>query len=279
MITNGYRLPSVAGSFYPSDPGKLISQIDAFFEKAPKFDIDGKIIGMIVPHAGYISSGFTAAIAYNLLFGKPIKNVVIISPSHHEFIRGVSLFDGMGYLTPLGRVDINKELSEELMASGNNTIYRSSDGHRGEHSIEVQIPFLQRVLSDFKIIPLVMIHDNFEISDSLSDILYKVFSNKDDFLIIATSDLSHYKSYDLAHKYDNIIRNDIEKFDPDSIIQNIMNGKTEACGCAPIVSMLKASKKLGASHSKVLHYSDSSTVFGDKSSVVGYLSAVIWKPV
>jgi len=81
------------------------------------------------------------------------------------------------------------------------------------------------------------------------------------------------------NKYDYIIRNDIEKFDPDSIIQNIMNGKTEACGCAPIVSMLKASKKLGASHSKVLHYSDSSTVFGDKSSVVGYLSAVIWKPV
>jgi len=278
MITNGYRLPVVAGSFYPSDPGKLIAQINSFFERVPKFEIKGEIIGMIVPHAGYISSGFTAAVAYNLLIGKNIKNVVIISPSHYEFIRGVSLFDGIGYLTPLGRVDINKEIAGELLSSGD-TIYKSSDGHREEHSIEVQIPFLQRVLSDFKIIPLVMTRDNFEICDSLTDILYKVFSNKEDYLIIATSELSHNKSYDLAQKYDNFIRNDIEEFDPDSIIQNIMNGKAEACGCAPIVSMLKTTKKLGATHSKVLHYSDSSTVFGDKSSVVSFLSAVIWKPV
>ncbi len=276
MKETKYRIPVVAGSFYPSNPADLINQMDSYFEKAPKFDLDGQILGLIAPHAGYIYSGFTASVAYNLLKGKNIKTVVLISPSHREFVHGVSIYDGDGYATPLGNLEVDDELRNELLSFGG-PIYKSSDGHRAEHALEVQLPFLQRVLTNFKIVPLVMRNDSFEICKALSENLYTALSKRENYLIVASSDLSHYKNSLVANKLDSVIKEDIDKFDPESIMNDVLHGKAEACGCAPIVSMLEALRKLGANRSKVLHYSDSGDAIKDKTLVVSYLSAVIWK--
>jgi MEMO1 family protein len=276
MNNVNYRLPAVAGMFYPSNPAELIHQIDGFFSSAPKFDLEGQIIGLVAPHAGYIYSGLTAAVAYNLLKGKSIKTVILISPSHKEYFKGVTLFSGDGYATPLGQLEIDDEIKQALLIH-NDVITASTHGHQGEHALEVQLPFLQRTLKDFKIIPLVMGDQNAELCQKLSDILFDVLKDRDDILIVASSDLSHYYKASIAVVKDNVIINDINNYDPDKILEHLMKRSTEACGGGPISVMMKTAKKLGADKSKVLHYSDSGDTSGDKNEVVGYLSAAIWK--
>jgi MEMO1 family protein len=278
MNNTNYRLPAVAGMFYPSNPAELIHQIDEFFSRAPKFDLEGQVIGLVAPHAGYIYSGFTAAVAYNLLKGKSIKTVILISPSHKEYFKGVSIFSGDGYATPLGILEIDEEL-KQILLTYSDVITASSHGHKGEHAIEVQLPFLQRALKDFKIIPLVMGDQNADLCQKLSDVLSETLKCRDDILIIASSDLSHYYKASEAVIKDNVIINDINNYDPDKILEHLMKCSTEACGGGPISVMMKTAKKLGANNSKVLHYSDSGDTSGDKNEVVGYLSAAVWKSI
>lgn len=276
MKETKYRMPVVAGTFYPSNPAELINQMDSYFSGAPKFDLEGRIVGLIVPHAGYIYSGFTAAVAYNLLKGKNYKTIIVLSPSHREFVNGISVYEGDAYITPLGRLDVDEELREELTALGK-PVYKSDEGHKDEHAIEVQLPFLQRVLDDFKILPLIMRYDDFAAGNDFSEGLGSILKSRSDVLLVATTDLSHRRRSAEALKLDEIVKKDIEEFDPDTLVHDVLHGKAEACGCAPVATMLRTAKILGADKSKVLHRSDSSSVFGDKTSVVGYLSAVIWK--
>jgi AmmeMemoRadiSam system protein B len=250
--------------------------MDSYFSNAPKFDLDGQIIGLIVPHAGYIYSGFTAAVAFNLLKGKTIETVIVISPSHREFFKGVSVYEGDGYSTPLGNLDIDEDLKNEILTAGE-PFTASLSGHKGEHALEVQLPFLQRTLKEFKILPLVMGEQSIEICQKVSQILFEVLKNRENYLIVASSDLSHYYSAAEAKKLDNIVINDINNFDPDKLLEHLLKHYAEACGGGPINSMMNAAKKLGANKSKVLHYSDSGDASNDKNEVVGYLSASVWK--
>ena len=275
-MKNSYRLPAVEGTFYYSDPLKLNQQFDAFFSNVPEVTITGKMLGMVVPHAGYIYSGFTASVAYNLLKGREIKDVVIISPSHREYFKEVTIFDGLGYSTLFGNVDINQNIKEELLKY--DLIKESARGHGKEHALEIQLPLLQRVLNNnFNILPLVMGDQNIGACVMLGKILSEVFANKNDYLIIASSDLSHFYSYEKAKTKDGVMINSIDNFDIDEVIENVGSKKTEACGSGPIISMMMATKRLGANFSKVLHYSNSGDVTGDHSEVVGYLSAVVWE--
>ena len=276
MVKNSYRLPVVEGTFYQSDPVKLTQQFDTFFSNAPKVTITGKILGMVVPHAGYIYSGFTASVAYNMLRGNEIKDVVIISPSHREYFKAVTIFDGLGYSTLFGNIDINQNIKEELLKY--DLIKESTRGHGAEHALEIQLPFLQKVLkNNFNILPLVMGDQNVGTCLMLGEILSKVFENKSDYLIIASSDLSHFYSSAKAKIKDDVMINGINNFDIDGIIEDLESKNTEACGGGPILSMMMATKKLGANSSKVLHYSHSGEVTGDHNEVVGYLSAIVWK--
>lgn len=276
MSKNIYRTPVVAGTFYPGDMKTLSNDIQNYFNKAPSYEISGKILGLVAPHAGYMYSGFTASVAYKQLIGKEYKTVVIISPSHREYFHGVSVFPGAGYETPLGKVEIDSDMRQRLLECGK-PIIESIQGHRGEHALEVQLPFLQSVLNDFKILPLVMGDQEAGLCKSIGEKIASVLEGREDVIIVASSDLSHFYSAKIAEKLDKVIINDINNYDWEILLEHLSTKETEACGGGPIIAMLLASKKLGANESKVLHYSDSGDITGDKNEVVGYLSAIIWK--
>ncbi|MHB1686631.1 MAG: AmmeMemoRadiSam system protein B [Ignavibacteriaceae bacterium] len=270
---NKIRKPAVAGLFYPSQPKKLNEELDLLLSVSQPVQMPSLITGIISPHAGYIYSGRTAAFAFNILKNKKIKNVIIISPSHHEYFEGISVYEGSAFETPLGIVEVNKEIALKLV-KGSNFISLGTAGHKQEHAVEVQIPFLQKVLSDFKIVPIVMGDQRNIFVDELADQLAKVIDNET--IILASSDLSHYYSKEEANRLDSIVEKRIRDFDFDRLQFDIENRFCEACGGGPIVAMMKAASLSGNNKSIVLNRSDSGDTSGDNSQVVGYLSAVIY---
>lgn len=275
MITNEIRLPAVAGMFYEKEPVRLKKTVSNFLDTVKPLDISGEIIGLVSPHAGYFYSGKTAAFGYKLLQGKSYDTVVVISPSHYEYFRSVSVYNGSAYQTPLGVVQVDQDLREELK-SYNSIIEISKRGHGREHALEVQLPFLQMVLKDFKILPTVMGDQSRDLIIALSEVLAEVLKNKN-ILIVASSDLSHYYTHDFANSLDSRVQMHIENYDADSLLDDLEEEKVQACGGGPIVVVMKTSRLLGANKSKVLYRNDSSEASGDKHQVVGYLSAVFYK--
>jgi MEMO1 family protein len=276
MNKNSYRLPVVAGMFYPGDMKTLSNDIEQYFKNVPIENFQGQILGLVAPHAGYIYSGFTASYVYKQLTGKEYKTVVVISPSHREHFYGISVFPGLGFTTPLGKMDIDMELKEELLKHGEPFI-ESDQGHGKEHALEVQLPFLQYVLKEFKILPLVMGDQNINLCKLLGENLASIFKDRNDVLIVASSDLSHYHNSKVAEKLDSVVINDINNFNWEGLLKHLSTRECEACGGGPISAMLIATEKMGATKAKVVHYSDSGDMTNDKNEVVGYLSAIIWK--
>ncbi len=270
---NYVRPAQVAGYFYPSKPDKLRKEIKLLLDVTKPKEKINKIFGIVSPHAGYVYSGKTAAYAYNLLIGKKYKRVVVISPSHSEYFPGVSIFDGDAYETPLGMLEVDKEFSEKLLTD-DGIIFEGYEGHRREHALEVQLPFLQSVLNDFKVIPVV-IGDQAKMNiDTLSRKLAE--TTDDETLVVASSDLSHFHSKSQADKLDSVVEKRIREFDFDSLQNDLENQVCEACGGGPIVVLMKAAKLKDFKHMTVLHRSDSGDVTGDNREVVGYLSAVVY---
>ncbi|MCX8056750.1 MAG: AmmeMemoRadiSam system protein B [Ignavibacteria bacterium] len=275
MVTTEVRQPAVAGIFYEREPFQLKKNILSLLEKANPPKINGEIIGLISPHAGYFYSGKTAAFGYKLIEKKNYNTIVIISPSHYEYFRGISVYNGSAYQTPLGTVEIDQELRDELK-SYDSIIEFSTRGHGREHALEVQLPFLQIVLDEFKLLPIVMGDQSKDFAYALADILAEVLKNKN-VLIVASSDLSHYYSHDIANSLDSRIEKLINDYDEEELINELEEDKVQACGGGPMVAVMKASKLLGANKSKVLYRTDSSEASGDKHQVVGYLSAAFFK--
>ncbi|GMU94557.1 AmmeMemoRadiSam system protein B [Ignavibacterium album] len=267
------RPPHVAGYFYPADPIKLKTDIQKMLEAAKTDASFNKIVGIVSPHAGYMYSGQTAAYAYNMLKGKNYKTAIVISPSHAEYFPGISVYDGDAYETPLGVVEIDDEKANKLVEGGK-LIFRGIQGHRREHALEVQIPFLQSVLSDFKIVPVVMGDQSRTFVDELANKLAEIIDDKT--LIVASSDLSHFYDARTADILDSIVAKRINEFDYEQLQRDLDSHKCEACGGGPIVTMLKAAALNNYNKAKVLKRTDSGDVTGDKSEVVGYLSAVVY---
>ncbi|MCS7229258.1 MAG: AmmeMemoRadiSam system protein B [Candidatus Kryptonium sp.] len=282
MIKEKVRHPAVAGLFYPDVPSILNAEIEKMFERAKDIigdkKISGEIKALIAPHAGYMYSGQTAAIAYSLIRGKDYDTVVVVSPSHREYFDAISIYDGKSYKTPLGEIEIDFELAEEIVSAGNGLIEFSSYGHRSEHAVEVHLPFLQKALNHFKLVPIVMGDQKSEYSFRLGDILGEVLTGRN-VLLVASTDLSHYYPYDVAMKFDKIVIDDIASFNPEKLMDDLEQQRCEACGGGPTVAVMRAAKKLGADKSEVLYYCNSGDVTGDKTGVVGYLSAVLFKQV
>lgn len=267
------RPAAVAGYFYPGDPIKLLSQINKYLSQVVSKISTNKIFGIVSPHAGYQYSGLTAAYAYNILSDKFIENVIIISPSHREYFPGCCIYAGDAYSTPLGIVEVNKEMSH-IIVEGSKNIFFGANGHKLEHALEVQIPFLQSVLSDFSIIPIVIGDQSKIFVDELAEQLAKVVDEKT--IIVASSDMSHFYSAEEANRLDSVVEENINQFNYDGLQTALDEKKCEACGGGPIVSLMKAASMKGYKNSIVLHRSDSGDETGDKSEVVGYLSAVIY---
>ncbi len=273
------RQPAVAGMFYPANPATLENEINQMLSKAT---INPSVLGgyvslvaIIVPHAGYVYSGLTAAHAYKLLQQTIFETVVIISPSHREYFREISVYSGDAYSTPLGNIGIDEEIREKLV-QGNKFIEASTHGHTGEHAIEVQLPFLQKVLKDFKIVPIVMGDQRSELCYHLADKLAEVLKVKRT-LIVASTDLSHYHSAEKADRLDKIVIDDVVHFDYKKLSKDIETDRAEACGGGPLVTTLATSKKLGANHIEILHHCNSGDMTGELDAVVGYFSAAVLK--
>ncbi|HEY4934847.1 MAG TPA: AmmeMemoRadiSam system protein B [Terriglobales bacterium] len=273
------RQPGVAGAFYPANPDELKNMVDGFLAKAQVSPTADPLIALIAPHAGYLYSGGVAAFSYAALKGRTFQRVVIIAPSHYDEFLFSSVYEGDAYATPLGKVAVDKEFAAKL-ADGN-TVRLSGRGHersgeQSEHSLEVQLPFLQRTLGQFQLVPIIMGDQSYEASRALGVALAKLIGNSDT-LIVASSDLSHYHPYDEASTIDHNTLHAIESWDYYDLSRNLQSRVWEACGGGPIVAAMMAAERLGANRAELLKYANSGDVTGDRSRVVGYSAWALYK--
>jgi MEMO1 family protein len=271
------REAQVAGTFYPSKKESLIKTIQNFNVAELQTDLQN-ITCIIAPHAGYIYSGRIAAAAYNYIKNKNFDTVIVISPSHHDYFTGCStIYEN--YLTPLGEISTYKAFVEKLTTQSE-LVTISKLGHGAEHALEVHLPFLQTALNDFKHVPIVMGRQNIETAQVLAEDLFKLIDNEysdQKFLVVCSSDLSHFYNIEKARILDETIKEDIEAFNADKLNSDIISKKGEACGYGPVLSGMILSRMMGANNSKVIAYGTSGDVNNDYSSVVGYLSAILYK--
>jgi hypothetical protein len=272
------RRAVVAGQFYPAQPDELRQMLDEYLAQAAVPPLPGKLVALIAPHAGYIYSGKVAAYSYALLRGRKIERVVVIAPSHFEAFPFNSVYNGDAYATPLGNIPVDKEFAAKL-AKLSPLIQLSSRGHtatqqQGEHALEVELPFLQRVLGAFKLVPIVMGEQDYETERALGVALAKMIKGTDT-LIVASSDLSHYHPYEEAAKMDGETLKAIAEWDYLSLSRNLELRHWEACGGGPIVAAMMAAQRLGANQAKILRYANTGDVTGDHSRVVGYGAVAI----
>ena len=274
------RQAGVAGRFYPADPKALTAMMDEMLAQAVEPPITDPILAVVAPHAGYQYSGPVAAYTYAALKGHKFSRVVVIAPSHYESFDFTSIYDGDAYATPLGTVQVDKAFAREL-AGMSRTMRLSHQGHDAtsagaEHALEVQLPWLQHVLGDFTLVPIVMGDQSYENSRALGVALAKLIHGGDT-LIVASSDLSHYHPYDDAEKIDHKTLSALEAWDYFSMSRNFQTRVWEACGGAPIVAAMIAAERMGANQARVLKYLNSGDTSGDHSRVVGYSADVFVK--
>lgn len=267
----GVRPCAVCGTFYPGNRIELAAAIDRLFSEIPGQSGD-RIRGIIAPHAGYLYSGPTAAVAYGRLRGSAYDAVVVVAPSHREYFEGVSVYDGAGYATPLGVVPIDEPLRERLVAASRE-ISLSRAGHQSEHAVEVQLPFLQRALGAFSFVPLVIGHQSPETCFNLGKAIAAAAGDRN-ILLVASTDLSHHYAADVAHRMDTIVIDDLRAFDAHALMEHLESGSAEACGGGPAVAVMTALLHLGSSRVDILKYATSGDITGDYGSVVGYVGAV-----
>lgn len=267
----------VAGSFYPASNEELNKTIDLFFGLVPIQDIKPDILALISPHAGYEYSGQVAAFGYKLISSRKYKTVIIIAPSHRELFKGASIWNSGEFQTPLGNIEVDKDLADKIISKNAKMIRFYPKAFSQEHSLEVQLPFLQKALSNFKIVPIVVGEFSYSICEILSNAIADSIADRTDVLIVASTDLSHYHTYDEANRIDAQTISHIEKFDINGLFDGLISGTSEMCGGMPVIITMMASKKLGADNVAILKYANSGDVTRDHSRVVGYLSAVICK--
>ena len=282
----GYRPPTAAGTFYPANPDSLRQMIDSLLEPA----IPGKygymdIVGLVAPHAGYVYSGKVAARAYKEIKDKKYDVAIIIAPSHFESFRGSSVFNGDAYVTPLGNVMVDKELAKKIADYDDRILY-SMHGHRWtgvqpEHSLEVQLPFLQTVQPDIKIVPIVMGSQDPLTEDLLMRAIYNAMKNTNKkYLIIASTDLSHYHDAETAEDMDKPLIRTYMRYDYFALQNSLAMGTYEACGGGPMISAMMAAEQLGATGAAPVIYLHSGNTEAGKAHqdrVVGYFSGLLIK--
>ncbi len=262
--------PPVAAriGFYPLERNYLLYQLNQLFSSAFKMEVEGEIRILVVPHAGYPYSGKVAATAFRLIQGKEIPLVILVGPAHRAFVKGAAVDHVDYYLTPLGRVKVNKEVAQELVDSGS-FIYFDSTAHAQEHSIEVQLPFLQLTLGNFEILPVLIGDYSPTYVSDLAGVMVKVMS-KYKSILIASSDFSHYYPYEVAKKMDLKALELIKNFDQPTLYKKLSAGEVELCGAGAVLVAMDIAKELGVKRVTLLKYLNSGDVTGDRSSVVGY---------
>ncbi len=286
------RRSAVAGSWYPGTAAAIAEEVDRYLEAAGAVSAPGRLVGLVCPHAGLHYSGPVAAHGYALLRalaeapgralaeapgralgGRPVT-VVLVGPSHRAAFDGVALHARGAWETPLGRTPIDEEVSQALL-DADPVVFDDPDVHRDEHSLEMQMPFLQRVLPGLRIVPVLMGSQSREEVEALAAALAKAVAGRPA-LLVASSDLSHYQPADVAIRVDAAVVGEVGAYDPDGLMARLETHHNVACGGGPVVAVMKAARVLGAERATVLKYGHSGDVGErDRSHVVGYLSAAL----
>jgi AmmeMemoRadiSam system protein B/AmmeMemoRadiSam system protein A len=269
----GVREPVWAGQFYDADASRLTAAIDGFLKDLPAApEVRGDIRAIVVPHAGYVYSGLSAAYAYRLVRGRPYETVVIIGPSHRFGFKGCSIYAKGGFRTPLGTAAVDEALATELVKrSGFKYI---PEAHEEEHSVEVQVPFIQTVLPGAKIVPVVMGYPEMRTVKALAEALAAACAGRK-VLVIASTDMSHFLAKSKANAVDVKTIELIKALKADAIEGKMEAGENILCGGAPVATVLLYAQKAGPVRAEILNYADSAAATGDESRVVGYVSAAL----
>jgi hypothetical protein len=265
------RQPVVAGQFYPSDPLRLKDQLEKFVRVEGRQE---KALGAIVPHAGYVYSGAVAGSVYSRVHIP--GTVVILGPNHHGRGARAALSPPGEWLTPLGTVAINPQLSL-LVRECSSLVEEDSTAHQYEHSLEVQIPFLQFLRPDVTIVPLCVGFNDFSSCRSLGlSLATAIRKYRQEVLIIASSDMSHYQPDDVARHEDNLALQEVLKMNPEGMYSVVKGRGITMCGVIPATIMLVAAIEMGATKSELIRYATSGEVSGDFNQVVGYAGVMVY---
>ena len=269
----GTRKPVFAGAFYDADPARLAALVDGYLKSAAEPPAEAREARVLIaPHAGYIFSGQAAAHAYRVARGRPIETVVVVGTSHQFALDGGSVYLRGGYETPLGTVPVDEALAARIArASGFSYV---AAAHEKEHSVEVQVPFIQRVLPDARIVPIVLGYPTRTSINALAKGLGEALASPGALIVVST-DLSHYLDKEEANAVDARTIDLVRKADAGAIADRSARGENMMCGGGGVAAALLAVKKLGPPRVTVLRYTDSSAVTGDTARVVGYLAAAV----
>ena len=271
------RPSAIAGSWYPGDAPAIRAEVDRYLADVPGTPLPGRLIGLIAPHAGLRYSGPVAAHSYATLRGRPRLVAVLVGPSHRAAFHGVALYARGAFETPLGRAGVDEATAARLL-EGSGVVMADDRPHRLEHSLEMQLPFLQHVVPDLRIVPLLMGNQVREEIDALAAVLARV-AGTPDVVLIASSDLSHYHPAEVANRLDAQVVAEVEALRPEGLMDLLERSHEHACGGGPMVAVMKASRAAGARAARVLRYADSGDAGErDKSRVVGYLAAALLAP-
>lgn len=275
------RPSPIAGTWYEGDPKLLARVVDEYLDEAQLPELNGKVIAVIAPHAGHRYSGAVAGYAFAALRGRTPDIVAVIAPMHDPYLEPLITTYHDAYSTPLGELPVDKDALREL------DILLQSDVGFGlaavprdtEHSLEIELPFLQRALaSEWKLLPVMVRARESRVSKGLGKALAQVLQDKN-FVMVASTDLSHFYTQETALIYDRSMLHQIETFNPEGAFDLERAGKGFACGLGAVTAVMWAARELGADQVKILHHATSADVTGDYSSVVGYGAAAILKSV
>jgi AmmeMemoRadiSam system protein B/AmmeMemoRadiSam system protein A len=271
------RRPAVAGTFYPADSATLSEMVRGHLAQVHDLpEIDGHILALIVPHAGLVYSGAIAACSFKLLERSGVNRVVLCGPSHRHGFNGASVYGpGIRWRTPLGTIECDDTWCRKLLGY-DNAIDIVREAHAAEHSLEVQLPYLQTVLPAFKIVPIVFGYPEEKTIETLAAALSSLPDDPNSVMIVST-DWQHYKPASVGRPMDSLGIACIENLDAERLLKHLADGRVEMCGGAPAVAVMKAALTKGANRAKLLCYGDSGDLTGDKSAVVGYAAIAIYR--
>lgn len=276
-VISEVRPSPIAGLWYSGDPIELAAQVDRYLEEAKLPPLVGEVVGVIAPHAGHRYSGRTAGYAFKSVFNQSRDLVVVVSPYHRFHPAPVLTTAHRMYETPLGTIEVDRDLLVRLDETLQNRLQvgLTPIANDDEHSLEIELPFLQRALRGrFKLLPLMLRSKHEELLRVLGQALAEMVRDHN-YLLVASTDLSHFYPEKVARRLDGEMLRQIARFSPEGVLQAEENGTGFACGVAAVVTVMIAAKALGANHIEILDYTTSADTTGDTTSVVGYGAAAI----
>ncbi len=271
------RPSPIAGKWYPGDANRLSSSVDHYLNSAALPPIQGEVVAVVAPHAGHLYSGPVAGFAFAALRGLHPEVVAVVSPMHYPYQQPLLTTAHQAYFTPLGEIPVDLDAVQALSAHLQESLSFGLAGVRKdpEHSLEIELPFLQRTLSEpFKLLPVMVRDQSPSVSMALGQALAQILQDRRS-ILVASTDLSHFFPQDVAKALDDVLLKQVAEFNPQGVLDVEEQGKGFACGKGALAAVLWASKESGADRVQILHHATSGDVTGDYNQVVGYGAAVI----